>query len=206
MEAWPVSQRSLRHVVQDLLACTTELRGHLFGRLRNADDAADIAQASFVQAYAHALVAPVHNPRALIFHVARNLVVDQHRRRLVEAEVLKAWFDRAETLAPSAEQVAAGRQQWRQLVARVEAMPPLRREVFVRVRVHGQSHAEVAQALSLTAAAIEKHIARAVFDLSALLAAWHGDLGGHGDAAAADRSRPVCQPAFEPVLRPATAA
>jgi RNA polymerase sigma factor (sigma-70 family) len=167
----------MRQVVHDLLACYTELRRHLQHRLRNADDAADLAQSSFVQAYAFALAAPVDNPRALLFQTARHLSIDQFRRRSVEAEVLQAWFDRAETLAPSAEQVAAGRQQLQRLLERVEAMPPLRREVFVRVRVHGQTHLEVIEALGLTAAAVEKHIARAVYDLSSLAEAFSAAAG-----------------------------
>lgn len=163
----------LRHALTELLASYGELRRYLCGRLSSVDDAADIAQASFMRAYAHALSTPVRNPRALLYQTARHLVVDQHRRRQVESDVLQAWFDRAETTAPSAERVAAGRQELERLITRIEAMPPLRREVFVRVRVHAQSHAEVGGALRLTAAAVEKHIARAVFDLSSLLMAWN---------------------------------
>jgi len=47
-------------------------------------------------------------------------------------------------------------------------MPRLRREVFVRVRLHGHSHREVGEALELSAKAVELHIGRAVFDLSEL--------------------------------------
>lgn len=169
----PVGMASpLRHVVQELLASYAELRRHLIHQLRNADDAADIAQTTFLQAYAHALAAPVHNPRALLFQTARHLCIDQFRRQSTEAAVLDAWFACTEPAALSAERIVSGRQQLRLLVDRVEAMPVLRREVFVRVRVHAQTHREVAAALGITAAAIEKHIARAVFDLSELAAAF----------------------------------
>ncbi|MNU03353.1 Sigma-70, region 4 [compost metagenome] len=47
-------------------------------------------------------------------------------------------------------------------------MPRLRREVFVRVRLHGQSHRQVCAELELSAKAVELHIGRAVFDLSEL--------------------------------------
>lgn len=168
----------LRQVVHDLLACYAELRRHLMHQLRNADDAADIAQTTFLQAYSHALAGPISNPRALLFQTARHLCIDQFRRQSIEVAVLDAWFARSEPLAPSAERVVAARQELRQFIERVERMPPLRREVFVRVRVHEQTHREVAAALGLTAAAIEKHIARAVFDLSELAAAFLA--GGEG--------------------------
>ena len=47
-------------------------------------------------------------------------------------------------------------------------VPRLRREVFVRVRLHGQSHRQVCDELQLSAKAVELHIGRAVFDLSEL--------------------------------------
>lgn len=166
---------ALQSVVHDLLANYTDLRRYLCVRLRNPDNAADIAQSSFAQAYAHALNAPVLNPRALLFQAARNLCIDQHRRRSTELAALEDWLARAEVLSPSVEDVLIAREQLQQLIERIERMPRLRREVFVRVRLHGQSHREVCAALGLSAKSVELHIARAVFDLSELsLAVRHG--------------------------------
>lgn len=166
---------ALQSVVHDLLVSYTDLRRYLCARLRNPDDAADIAQSSFAQAYAHALNAPVLNARALLFQAARNLCIDQHRRRSTELAALEDWLTRAEALSPSVEDVLIAREQLQQLIERIERMPRLRREVFVRVRLHGQSHREVRAALGLSAKSVELHIARAVFDLSELsLAVRHG--------------------------------
>jgi len=44
-------------------------------------------------------------------------------------------------------------------------MPPLRREVLVRRRLHQQGCREIADALSLTPKAVEKHITRGLADL-----------------------------------------
>lgn len=166
---------AFQSVVHDLLVNYTDLRRYLCARLRNPDDAADIAQSSFAQAYAHALNAPVLNARALLFQAARNLCIDQHRRRSTELAALQDWLARAEALSPSVEDVLIAREQLQQLIERIERMPRLRREVFVRVRLHGQSHREVRAALGLSAKSVELHIARAVFDLSELsLAVRHG--------------------------------
>ncbi|MCY1443846.1 hypothetical protein D9M71_602810 [compost metagenome] len=67
---WTAAAPALQAVADDLLANYSDLRRYLCGRLRNPDDAADIAQSSFAQAYAHALNAPVVNARALLFQAA----------------------------------------------------------------------------------------------------------------------------------------
>jgi len=168
------AQPALKAAVDDLLAHYSDLRRYLCGRLRNPDDAADIAQSSFAQAYAHALNAPVINARALLFQAARNLCIDQYRRRSIELAALEDWLARADWLSPSVEEIMIAREQLQHLIARIERMPKLRREVFVRVRLHGHSHREVCEALALSAKSVELHIARAVFDLSELrLASLH---------------------------------
>ncbi|WP_336332047.1 RNA polymerase sigma factor [Pseudomonas putida] len=172
---WSGPAPALQAVVDDLLAHYSDLRRYLCRRLRNPDDAADIAQSSFAQAYAHALNAPVLNARALLFQAARNLCIDQYRRRGTELAALEDWLVRVDGLSPSVEDILIAREQLQQLIALVERMPRLRREVFVRVRLHGHSHREVCEALGLSAKAVELHIARAVFDLSEFrLASRHG--------------------------------
>lgn len=47
----------------------------------------------------------------------------------------------------------------------VKAMPRLRREVFYRRRIEGQSSRQVAEALGISPGAVDAHIARAVLDL-----------------------------------------
>ena len=172
---WAGTAAPFQAVVDELLANYSDLRRYLTGRLRNPDDAADIAQSSFAQAYAHALNAPVLNARALLFQAARNLCIDQYRRRSTELAALEDWLVRVDGLSPSVEDIMIAREQLQLLIALIERMPRLRREVFVRVRVHGQSHREVCEALGLSAKSVELHIARAVFDLSELrLASRHG--------------------------------
>lgn len=164
----PVSARPLVAAVRELLAHYADLRGYLAVRLRNPDDAADIAQSSFAQVYAYSLNRPVANSRALLFQAARNLCIDQHRRRGVELAALDDWLARVEVFSPSIEEVMIARQQLAHLIALIEGMPRLRREVFVRVRLHGQPHRQVSIELGLSAKAVELHIARAVYDLSEL--------------------------------------
>lgn len=157
-----------RAALDELLASYADLRRYLQGRLRNPADACDIAQSSFAQAYAHALEHPVANARALLFQAARNLWIDGLRRQRSESAVLDAWLAMQDDAAPSAERIVAARQQLARVIARIERMPRLRRDVFARVRLHGHTHAEVGAVLGLSQRAVEQHVARAVFDLSEL--------------------------------------
>lgn len=159
---------TLNVVIHDLLASYTELRRYLCSRLRNPDDAADIAQSSFAQAYAHALNSPVANPRALLFKSARNLCIDQYRRNSSEVAALEDWMSHIDVLSPTVEEIVIAREQLQHVIERIERMPRLRREVFVRVRLEGCSHRQVCAELGLSAKSVELHIARAVFDLSQL--------------------------------------
>jgi len=88
----------MRDLVQELVAHYADLRRQLTRDLRDPHYAADIAQSSFERVYAHALklnsdiridsasngtagAGGIESPRALLFRVARNLCVDDARRR-----------------------------------------------------------------------------------------------------------------------------
>jgi len=157
--------------IDELLGNYSDLRAYLRGRLGNPADAADIAQSSFAQVYAYLLDHPVRNVRALLFQAARNLWVDVCRRRNTEADVLRTWQITQDHEVPDTARIVGARSELKQLIRRIERMPRLRREVFSRVRLQGQSHVQVSAELGLTARAVEQHVARAVFDLAELVMA-----------------------------------
>ena len=162
---------------EELLSHYRDLCRHLTFRLRNPDDAADIAQSSFEQVYAHALKLPtrgreIESPRALLFRVAHNLCIDQARHR----KIVQAWEEERGALygsvaAPSSEHLAAHRQLVERVAAHLELLPPRRREVFLLFRAYGYSQAEIAQRLSITEAAVAKHVLRATLDCAKVFGA-----------------------------------
>jgi len=111
---WAAGAPSCSPVVDELLAHYSDLRRYLGSRLGNPHDAADIAQSSFAQVYAHALAAPVINARALLFQAARNLCIDQFRRRSRELAALEDWLVRADGLTPPVEDILIARAQLQQ--------------------------------------------------------------------------------------------
>ena len=139
--------------------------------LNDREAAADVVQESYARVLAmRANTTAIQNLRALLFHTGKNIVVDGARRRAAETRMLETLALVCADEAPSTERVVHARQQLDRLAARLTAMPRLRREAFVLVRIYGFSHAEAAAHQQSTVAAIEKHIVRAVFDCMSLSA------------------------------------
>lgn len=180
----------MRDLVQELVVHCADLRRQLARELRDPHYAADIAQSSFERVYAQATDqrGPVANtetpagsaiesPRALLFRVARNLCIDEARRRKVAQE----WVRSQAVLgtphaAPSGEYLLAQQRVLRRVVQTLEQLPPRRREVFLLFRAYGHSRVEIAQRLRITEMAVAKHVLRATLDCSRVFASLRAEL------------------------------
>ena len=178
----------MRDLVQELVAHYADLRRQLTRDLRDPHYAADIAQSSFERVYAHALkindgvrieavpdgatgASGIESPRALLFRVARNLCVDDARRRKVAQDWLSTHFRAgARQAVPSCDFIASQQQVLARVVEALETLPPRRREVFLLFRAYGHTRAEIAQQLKITEMAVAKHLLRAAIDCSRVFA------------------------------------
>ncbi|KLN55460.1 RNA polymerase sigma factor [Variovorax paradoxus] len=185
----------MRDIVQELVAHYADLRRQLTRDLRDPHYAADIAQSSFERVYAHALkmnkdirindAAPdgtqgtggIESPRALLFRVARNLCVDDARRRKVAQDWVSTHFNSgSRQVVPSCEFIASQQQVLARVVETLETLPPRRREVFLLFRAYGHTRAEIAQQLNITEMAVAKHLLRAAIDCSRVFARLRSEL------------------------------
>jgi RNA polymerase sigma factor (sigma-70 family) len=135
---------------------------------RRVDDAAlreDIVQEAIVRllVYRDKPGTSIASVTALLRRISLDLTRDHFRRfgRIRHVEL----SDDIACPQPSIEQRLEQRQLIAIVAGIVEAMPPLRREVFFRRRVEGQSSRETAEALGISPGAVDAHIARAVLDL-----------------------------------------
>lgn len=187
----------MRDLVQELVAHYADLRRQLTRDLRDPHYAADIAQSSFERVYTAALKArgargdalstppdgvettggTIESPRALLFRVARNLCIDDARRRKVAQEWAGA-HDGVGThqTAQSSEYVVAQQRVLARVVETMEKLPPRRREVFLLFRAYGHTRAEIAQRLGITEMAVAKHLLRATIDCSRVFAELRAEL------------------------------
>lgn len=140
-----------------------ELLSHFTRAVRDRDSAADIVQ----EAYARVLAQgedKIAQPRALLYHTARNLVIDRHRRSATRSET-ERMADVADELdnlpGPAAyepDAALASAQAVDALVRTIEELPPRCREAFILHRFDGLPHAEVAQRMGISRKMVEQHI------------------------------------------------
>jgi RNA polymerase sigma-70 factor (ECF subfamily) len=115
--------------------------------------------------------------RMWLFRVARNLVVDQHRRnhRAIPVGLCRSEFEVTGQQEDPAEQVA----ERTVLVAAISRLSPAHREVVTRVHLCGHPGEDVAMALSVPVGTVKSRTHTAVRALRADLLR-----GGWGEAAA----------------------
>lgn len=149
----------------DLCSYHDELFRHLKSRLDDRDAASDLVQETCIRALRYRDRLDGDPLRPLLYRIANNLLVDHWRRNqrhhedqhipLTEAEPIAADLRAPEDALADAQRLAA-------LKRAIRALPPKRRRVFVLVRLHGKSYAEVARRCGISVGAVEKHVARAV--------------------------------------------
>ncbi len=141
------------------------LMNFLRQRLRNEEDAADVAQETYVrltQHYQHELEAQTAS--TLIFRIASNLANDlsRRRRRHHATDHCSADLVLLASEEPSQERHVQARQQLDRLYAAIERLPPKCRQVFLLNRVDHMTYPQIARHCGISASMVEKHITRAL--------------------------------------------
>lgn len=144
-----------------------ELLGYFTRSMKDRDAAADIVQEAYARLFAlQRQGQSIADARALLYRMAHNLVVDQHRRAQVrQHDQVEELTEPEQPQAPQhlqPEEVAASRQTIRLYLATIEALPPRCREVFVLHVFNEFTHAQIAQHLGISVSMVEKHMVRAM--------------------------------------------
>lgn len=131
---------------------------------RNASsaDAADIFQESVTRVLEQARQRPILNPLAYAFTVARHMLM---RLKPVQAEEP----DLVLCQNANPEEMASIQQTVDLFSQALSAMPSLRRQVFVLLRMEGKSRSEIAALLQISEDAVSKHVSRALADIQRLV-------------------------------------
>jgi RNA polymerase sigma-70 factor (ECF subfamily) len=145
------------------------LLGWLQRRIGNAFDAADISQDTFVR-----LLLNGHSPipeqsRSHLTQIAKGLMIDMHRRRLLET----AWLDTLaripEQYAPSAESRAIILESLVRIDTMLDEMPAKVRETFLLSRFEGLTYTEIATQLCISVPTVRKYMLKAAQSCMACL-------------------------------------
>lgn len=129
--------------------------------VRDHQDVEDLAAETLARAYACADFERMVHGRALLFRIARNLIIDIARRdKIVSIDMVAdlEWLQ----IDNSVEAGLHARDELRRLTAIVDTLPPQCRRVFLLRRVHDRSMTEIAEELNLSVSTVEKHLAKAI--------------------------------------------
>jgi len=162
-----------------------ELLKFLAQKVASREDAADLAQESYVRVLTMARGGKtIADPRALLYRIARNLLVDRHRAvRVRDHDALDALAEADLPPAPQQdepEQLCAATQAARAYVRTIESLSPRTREAFVMHLYDGLPQSEIARRMGISRSMVEKHIVRGLMACRACRSALH-DGDGYPD-------------------------
>ncbi len=136
------------------------LQGWLRRKLGNACDAADLAQDTFLRVLASRRLAvqPQAEPRALLTHIAKGLVIDHWRRQVVERAYLDALAHLPEPEVPSPETRLLILEALYRIDAMLDGLPARTREIFLLAPLDGLPYRQVADRLGLSLITVKRHM------------------------------------------------
>ncbi|GAA3582274.1 MULTISPECIES: sigma-70 family RNA polymerase sigma factor [Marinobacter] len=154
------------------------LRNWLRGKLGCPADASDLSQDSFLRLLTVDL-SLLQEPRAYLLVIANRLMINRHRRRQLEADVLRQVAHTVETQNQQgpAEIVAARDLLHQVLMMLTEELPDKPRKAFLWARTEGMSYREIAERLDVSQSSVKQYIARALVHCHARL---YDDFRDHG--------------------------
>ena len=139
-----------------------ELRKHVYRRVGSWADADDIVQQTYINLWRARGVNAVDNIRAYLYRIAGNLSQDWVRKRRVRESFAREEVLRTLASARSAEEICESRDDFAELLRRIDDLPQQCRMALLLYRHEGLSLAEVAQRLGIQPKSVHALIARAM--------------------------------------------
>lgn len=139
------------------------LKGWLQRRLGNSEQAADLAQDTFLRLLGSERVPSViHEPRAYLTTVAQRLVSNLWRREKLEQAYLEALAQAPMALAPSPQEQAILLETLLELDQLLDELPSIVRRAFLLSQLDGLTHAQVAAALGISIPTVKRYLVKAL--------------------------------------------
>lgn len=161
-----------RPLVKCFIANQDALRSFFRRAVGEQADADDLFQKLLMKALKIECTAHIDNPLAYGYRMAHHLVVDHHREQKKSPESLEHEPESNDLSLESLLEHEQRLQVYQQVLAQ---MPALRRDVFIRRRLHGESRQQISQSLGLSEEAVKKHISRAMDMLKDAISAFIAD-------------------------------
>lgn len=133
-------------------------------RVRISENAADVAQETYVRMLQYEGSREVRSPSSLLFRIAINVANDLGRAeqvRHVNEQCSIDDFD-LESDQPTPERELAAAQSLDNLYQVIQQLPPKCRRVFILSRVHCMTYPQIAKHCGISVKMVEKHISHAL--------------------------------------------
>jgi RNA polymerase sigma-70 factor (ECF subfamily) len=172
-----------------LHALYAEHHGWLIGWLRrqlgNADQAADLAQDTFIKVMiarradaggADLPTQPLQQPKAYLATIARRLLIDQTRRQSLERSYLDMLALQPDMHAPSEEERAMALECLRRLDAMLQKLAAPVRAALLLSQLEGLTYEQIAEQLAVSVRTVKRYMATAFEECLCVL---HEQSGTH---------------------------
>lgn len=139
------------------------LSGWLRKKMGCADNAADVAQDTFVRILGRPLDwGAIREPRAYLSTVAHGLMVNQLRRQAMERAYLDALAAQPGQASPCPESRALVVEALMEIDALLDGLPPKARLAFLLSQLEGLPYAQIAERLGVSLSMVKKYMLQAV--------------------------------------------
>ena len=133
----------------------------------SADEAEDLVQDLYLKLEG-LTVGPIAEPRAYLYRMADNLLLDRRRAAIRRARREELWSQAGPDSqaspgdpATAADDALIARQQLHIVESAIASLPERTVEIFRRFRIEGERQKHIAADLSISVSAVEKHLQRA---------------------------------------------
>ncbi|WP_110969126.1 sigma-70 family RNA polymerase sigma factor [Pseudomonas huaxiensis] len=132
------------------------LHGWLSRKLGNASDAADLAHDTFIRLLTRQSRTFGTEPRALLTHIAKGLVIDRWRRQEVERAYLESIAHLPEPEVPSPETRWLILEALHRIDAMLREMPSRVRQTFLLSQIDGLTYSDIAEQLGVSLITVKR--------------------------------------------------
>ncbi|MEK1940655.1 MAG: sigma-70 family RNA polymerase sigma factor [Pseudomonas sp.] len=136
------------------------LCGWLRKRLGCADNAADLAQDTFIRVLTLRKAAELREPRAYLSSIARSLMIDLFRRRALETAYLDTLAALPEPVDISPETRALIIETLVEIDRLLDGLGSRTREIFLLAQLDGLSYVDIGRRLGVSVNTVKKHAVR----------------------------------------------
>ncbi|THF66161.1 sigma-70 family RNA polymerase sigma factor [Pseudothauera nasutitermitis] len=137
------------------------LHGWLRRKLNCTEQAADLAQDTFVRLLSRPEPEGLREPRAYLATIAHGLVVNHWRRKALEQAYLEELASRPEVLAPSPEERRLVVEALEEIARLLDGLPARVREIFLLSQLDGLTYAAIGERLGVSINVVQKAMVRA---------------------------------------------